>query len=130
MDLQAPTLGNTWKRFRRRRLRPWRTVVYHERQKTSGSRASCRGSSPCHIRIGSAVKWVKSPVTLRGVASGGADSLARFIWIGPRDGADFCRLGAEAAQDDLNVKCACPTRGADWYAYAINPTARYTHLAR
>ena len=67
---------------------------------------------------------------LEGRCERDADSLARFIEIGPRDGADFCRLGAEAAQDDLNVKCACPTRGADWYAYAINPTARYTHLAR
>jgi methylase of polypeptide subunit release factors len=28
MDLLAPTLGNSWKRFRRRHLRPWRTVTY------------------------------------------------------------------------------------------------------
>jgi methylase of polypeptide subunit release factors len=28
MDLLAPTLGNSWKRFRRRHLRPWRTVSY------------------------------------------------------------------------------------------------------
>jgi len=28
MDLLAPTIGNSWKRFRRRHLRPWRTMSY------------------------------------------------------------------------------------------------------
>jgi len=30
MDLMQPTLANSWKRFRRRYLRPWRTVRYGE----------------------------------------------------------------------------------------------------
>jgi hypothetical protein len=28
MDLLAPTIGNSWKRFRRRYLRLWRTISY------------------------------------------------------------------------------------------------------